>query len=133
MLPPAWLRPEQLPGKCRGRHTGKAPVALAVVQVDEGLRLCRWGVLLYSCLHRFAGGRRRLFLGRRGAGLELEALSNGAAATAAVLVEDVEANGDKEHQALDELLVVGAQSQDGHAVVEDAHDEATDHGSGHRS
>src|SRR6478736_1065697 len=128
MRQPAWPRPEQLPGTATGARR-KAPAA-GTRSGAAGANRCTGGCfLLDACLHRFAGGRRRLLCCRRRAGLELEALANVAAATAAVLVEDVEADGDKEHQALDELLVVGAQSQDGHAVVEDAHDEATDHGS----
>jgi len=48
-----------------------------------------------------------------------------------VLVVDVEDNGSEQHEALDDLLVVDADTEDRHAVVHDAHDERADHGTGY--
>ena len=47
------------------------------------------------------------------------------------LVEDVKGDGQQQHYALDELLVVDADAKQGHAVVQDAHDESTGDGPDH--
>ena len=57
-----------------------------------------------------------------------EAFKAGDKATGERKREESKTLGEEEHQAFDELLVVRAESEDGHAVVEDAHDEAADHG-----
>src|SRR4029453_14089673 len=68
------------------------------------------------------------FRGRRSAVPEFEPLREGSAATTPVLVEDVEGDGKQKHEALDKLLVISSQPKDGHSVVENAHDEAANHG-----
>src|SRR5215470_12347690 len=44
------------------------------------------------------------------------------------LVVDVDADGPQQHQALDHLLVVDANTKNGHAVVHYTHDHGADHG-----
>src|SRR4051812_31460859 len=45
-----------------------------------------------------------------------------------VLVVDVDADGGQQHDALDHLLVIDADAEDGHAVVHHAHPECADDG-----
>src|SRR5215204_173024 len=56
-----------------------------------------------------------------------------AADRCALLVPDVECDGGEEHEALDGLLPVDRDAHQRHAVVEDAHDEATDDGADNRA
>src|SRR6478672_2990035 len=44
------------------------------------------------------------------------------------LIIHVDAHRTQQHQALDDLLIVDADAEDGHAVVHHAHDHGADHG-----
>src|SRR5690554_2961992 len=109
-------KPNAREQRCRPPR-GTAGIATSSGSVARGARL---GVGLHGIrLAGFDGGHTRGPVEHR------LVLRGGTAATRTTLVEDVERDGEQEHHALDELLVVGADAHERHAVVEHTHDEAT--------